>query len=314
MQGKGTDPERIMAQDEAFSDGATAPVGEDLTAAIAAEAADAAAQEGAGAEATTAGGDDMLDVVRQMIAEAEALPAPPPAPVPVRTVAVPVAAPVAPAYPDFSDFNETAPDDGWDEDWNDHAAATEEAQGADWDGAAAPAPVRRSLTGRALKALGRLLWRLMRVLGRQGRIFLAWAWRHVWAFLKQPDAPRRLSVVVIVAAVLTWPWFVLKIAFLFPLGIVALWAATGNNGFAELVTEWHAGLKQRDPVKAERIRKAAAWGSRTIMRGVDRLPSHWTTGFSLPDFEGSYAVPEKMKVDAFEDFAEKVRRSKKVED
>lgn len=307
MQGNGKDPERKTAHDAAPDDDVKAASG--AAARVDETANDSSAPEAAGT-VPAAGGEDMLDVVRQMIAEAEALPEP--APAPVREEVVPVAAPYTPSYPDFSDFNDTAPDD-----WNEDAGTptyyeTVEEGVAAQD--AAPAPVRRSLSKRFMGWVGRLLVRLLRYVMRQAGRFLAWAWRHIWAFLKQPDAPRRLSVVVIVAAALTWPWFVLKIAFLFPLGILTLWAATGNNGFAELVTNWHAGLKEKDPDKAEKIRRAAAWCSRTIMRGADRLPSHWTSGFSLPDFEGSYAVPEKMKVDAFEDFAEKVRKTKQLEE
>ena len=83
------------------------------------------------------------------------------------------------------------------------------------------------------------------------------------------------------------------------------------DGCVELVVKWFDRLKARDPDKAERIRKRAAGVSNALNRGLERLPENWTRGLYLPDFETDGYVPEKLKVDPFEDLAAKVHSAKR---
>ena len=98
-----------------------------------------------------------------------------------------------------------------------------------------------------------------------------------------------------------------------PFALLVAWASVGSDGFAELVAKAYAKLKERDPGKAERIRRGAIAVTRTLNRGLERLPERWTRGLYLPDFETDGYVPERLMVDPFEDLAAEVQAAKRAE-
>jgi len=122
-------------------------------------------------------------------------------------------------------------------------------------------------------------------------------------FLRRPDAPRLIAIVLLVIAFLMEPWFLVG---LFGFGLLTaqiVYFSLGPDRVNELVAAWYDRLRQRDPAKAETIRRRAARSSRQISAIIDRLPDNWTTGLYLPDFEEPEELPEKMKVDPFDRLA-----------
>lgn len=240
--------------------------------------------------------DETLDIVRQMIVEAEALPEPVPEPVPEpepEPAPAPAPAPVRPEV--FARFAEED-EDLWSEEPDEGEWDNVYAGGAEGDYVEDDAgPARESRLKRWFRAA------------------LAWAWGHIWRFLKRPDAPRRMALFLLIVAIFVWPREVTKVSLLLPLAALITWASVGSQGVRELVVMWHGRLKARDPVKAERIRRAAAATSRGISRFVARLPGEWKRGFELPDFEPPDHVPEKMRVDPFENLAARVHAAKQAD-
>lgn len=321
-----------------------------------------------GDEAVAPETDPTLDIVRQMIVEAEAIPAPaqrpkgPPTPRPERGMVPPVAAapapqvvPVTPTVPVGSgegawaddgsdeasaqdDWAEEAGDDLWDtadaeDDWDDMSYAAgprsygivDPHTGAriseEWieEGEETGRTVRErrpSLTGRLLGGLLRLVGRLLSGLGRR-----LWGWvraratatgRRIATFMRRPDAARRLALAILVFAVFVWTAEVMWLTLLIPLAALITWASVGNEGCVELTAAWFNRLKARDAAKAERIRARAAAVTRGLNRGLERLPQSWTQGLYLPDFETDGYVPEKLKVDPFEELAARVHSAKRA--
>ncbi|MCB1327955.1 MAG: hypothetical protein KDK28_00120 [Maritimibacter sp.] len=341
-----------------------------------------------GDEAIAPEADPTLDIVRQMIVEAEAIPAPaqrprgPSTPRPERGVVAPPAAAPAPlvvpltasapagsggkhwAKEDWSEEDwaeEDRAEEDWSEDGSDAVAAPEDwAEAADedlwdtgeaeddWDEAAYAAgprsygivdprtgeriseewieegaetgPAARdrrpSVTGRLLGGLLRLV---VRLLSGVGRLLWGWTralatalWRRVAEFMRRPDAARRLALAIIAFSVFVWTAEVLWLTLLVPLAALITWASVGNEGCVELVVTWFNRLKARDAAKAERIRGRAAAVTRGLNRGLERLPQSWTQGLYLPDFETDGYVPEKLKVDPFEELAARVHSAKRA--
>ena len=152
----------------------------------------------------------------------------------------------------------------------------------------------------------------MRVLWRWTRRLLSALRRRVALFLRRPDAPRRLALAIIAFSVFVWTAEVLWLSLLIPLAALITWASVGNEGCVELVISWFERLKARDAAKAERIRARAAAVTRGLNRGLERLPQSWTQGLYLPDFETDGYVPEKLKVDPFEELAARVHSAKRA--
>jgi len=287
--------------------------------------------------------DPTLDIVRQLIVEAEALPAParrPPGPATPRPGAstpepAVAATPVSDPVPGPDAGPEAWDDDPEEEDWDDLSLSaatrpygiidveTGEVAGKDGEGyggedVVEPVAPRRPRTrrprrwlGRPARALVALARHAMRGLGAWVGAGLAAARRVAARFLRRPDAPRRLAVALLVIFVIAWPFKVLWLTLLIPLAALITWASVGSEGCAELIARWHERLKARDPDKAERIRLRAAAVSRGLNHGIERLPARWTQGLYLPDFETDGYVPEKLKVDPFEELAAQVHSAKR---
>lgn len=134
------------------------------------------------------------------------------------------------------------------------------------------------------------------------------AWGDLVAFLKRPEAAREFATALLAVYTILFPGYVALYLVLAILSAVIAWLTLGPDRASELVVNWHARLAQRDPERAEMLRLRAARVSATITRWVDQLPDSWTTGFTLPDFEPTGAVPEKLKDDPFEKLAAQVHR------
>lgn len=302
-----------------------------------------------GEQAETTGAaetDPTLDIVRQLIVDAEAIPAParrPPGPTTPRPdTPMPTPAPAAEPVAGPASVQDAMPE-AWDDapdgdDWDDLAlgggvrpygivdpetgevVALEGAGEAQVDDTmpAPPAPPRvrkrllRRWLGAALHGLATLAGRALRALAALVGAGLSAAERAITRFLRRPDAPRRLATALLVIFVIAWPWKVLWLTLLIPLAALITWASVGNEGCTELVVAWHGRLKARDPDKAERIRLRAAAASRALGRGLDRLPERWTQGLYLPDFEPEGYVPDTLKVDPFEELAARVHSAKRA--
>lgn len=132
------------------------------------------------------------------------------------------------------------------------------------------------------------------------------------AFLQRPEATRELALAFLAISAIVWPGYVAAMAVLSVLAAVITWLTLGPDESAERIVAWHARLAERDPEKAETIRRRAARVSRAITRAVDRLPDHWTTGFVLPDFEPAQDAPEKLQDDPFARLAAEVRSGESV--
>ena len=260
--------------------------------------------------------DPTLDIVRQLIEEAEAIPAPaqrPAGPATPRPEAprladptpsptpVPVSVPVPDADPDIWE------DDPGPETWDDLCAGEAGAGYAVADGDDDTGEAHESGPAR-----DGLLRRGMRALGAWARVRLAAGAAEVARFLRRPDAPRRLALALLVFFVIVWPWKVLLLTLLIPLAGLITWASVGSEGVAELVVRWYERLEAREPAKAERIRLRAAAVTGVLNHGLERLPESWTRGLYLPDFETDGYVPEKLKVDPFEDLAAEVQAAKRA--
>ncbi len=263
--------------------------------------------------------DPTLDIVRQMIEAAEAIPAPATKPAgpatPRPEVAATVPKPAPPPVPDADpDIWDEAEPEGWDDLYAGETGPGYEL--VDVDGGEMGETfeaIGPTDTGPAPESwLRRLLRRWLRALGAWVRARLAALAARVAAFLRRPDAPRRLATALLVFFVIVWPWQVLWLTLLIPLAAAITWASVGSDGCVELVVKWFDRLKARDPDKAERIRLRAAAVSRALNHGIERLPESWTQGLYLPDFETDGYVPEKLKVDPFEDLAAKVHSAKRT--
>lgn len=127
--------------------------------------------------------------------------------------------------------------------------------------------------------------------------------RLVAAFIRRPDAPRILAMLILFVVVVLRPWFILSLVFTGMLLTLITYFSLGPDRVGEMVAAWHARLRCRDLDRAEDIRRRAAFWSKHISAIVDRLPEKWTAGLYLPDFEEIPERPEKMKSDPFDRLA-----------
>lgn len=119
-------------------------------------------------------------------------------------------------------------------------------------------------------------------------------------FLRRPDAPRLIAIMLLVIAFLMEPWFLVTLFVFAMLTALVVYFSLGPDRVSELVVAWYERLRGRDPEKAETIRCRAAGLSKRASGIVERLPENWTTGLYLPDFEEADDLPEKMKSDPFD--------------
>jgi hypothetical protein len=134
---------------------------------------------------------------------------------------------------------------------------------------------------------------------RLARLALA-ALEQVKAFLAQPEAPRRLSLGLLVLIVFLRPLAVLGMAlFALMVGLITYFSL-GPDRVAEMVVAWYRRKKASDPERAEEIRARAARVSQRLGKIVDRLPESWTQGLYLPDFEENKPLPECLTSDPFD--------------
>lgn len=134
---------------------------------------------------------------------------------------------------------------------------------------------------------------------RLARLALA-ALEQVKAFLAQPEAPRRLSLGLLVLIVFLRPLAVLGMAlFALMVGLITYFSL-GPDRVAEMVVAWYRRKKSSDPERAEEIRARAARVSQRLGKIVDRLPESWTQGLYLPDFEENKPLPECLTGDPFD--------------
>ena len=129
-------------------------------------------------------------------------------------------------------------------------------------------------------------------------------------FLRRPDAPRLLAIVLLAAAFIAKPWFVVFLAVFAVILAVSVAAYLGFDTVAERIALWHERLSQRDPDRAEAIRARAARASKVASKLIARLPEHWTEGLYLPDFEKGEPPSAKLKDDPFEKLARQVSQAR----
>lgn len=122
-------------------------------------------------------------------------------------------------------------------------------------------------------------------------------------FLRRPDAPRLLAIAVLAALISLAPMAILMLCTLAVLTTLAAYRLLGSDRASKLGWAWYARARQRDPEKAETIRRRAAYLSTCASGLLDRLPSRWTAGLYLPDFEEPRPLPEKMNTDPFDRLA-----------
>ena len=134
---------------------------------------------------------------------------------------------------------------------------------------------------------------------RVARLALA-ALEQVKAFLAQPEAPRRLSLALLVLIVFLRPLAVLGMALVALMVGLITYFSLGPDRVAEMVVAWYRRKKEADPERAEEIRARAARVSQRLGKIVDRLPERWTQGLYLPDFEENKPLPECLTGDPFD--------------
>jgi hypothetical protein len=130
-------------------------------------------------------------------------------------------------------------------------------------------------------------------------------------FLRRPDAPRWIALALLALAAIFDPWFFVALLVIFGLAAVVAYFTLGPDRVAELVVAWHDRLAQRDPDKAEVIRRRAARVSRVLAALIERLPERWTAGLYLPDFEPAEAMPAKLQDDPFAKLAAEARATER---
>lgn len=120
------------------------------------------------------------------------------------------------------------------------------------------------------------------------------------SFLKRRDAPRLLSIFLLLILIILRPGFVLFLFLMAVLICLVLYFSFGPDQVESFAIERFRRLRERDSIAAEKLRYRAAKASKTISDVVDKLPDRWTAGLHLPDFEDPPELPEKMKSDPFD--------------
>jgi len=132
--------------------------------------------------------------------------------------------------------------------------------------------------------------------------------RPVLSFLKNPKAPRYLTIALLCYAIIAHTGIVIILAVMSGLLALVIYFSIGPERV------WHWGqnryqyLSQCDPEAAERLRSRAATASRALGAVVDRLPESWTQGLYLPDFDEPDENSEKWKSDPFHRLAKEKAR------
>lgn len=124
--------------------------------------------------------------------------------------------------------------------------------------------------------------------------------RAVTSFFQWPGASRILAILMLCIIAFINPWLVVSLVLLGVMLALIIYFSLGPDKVGALVAAWHTRLLQQDPTKAEVIRRRAARWSKRISTVIDRLPSKWTAGLYLPDFEKESELPEKMGTDPFD--------------
>lgn len=123
------------------------------------------------------------------------------------------------------------------------------------------------------------------------------------SFIKRPDAPRVLALLVLVTFIVLEPGFVVFLFVMSFLTLLVLYFSLGPDPFQNWAINRYKRLRDRDPDAAERLRLRAAKTSRKLSALIEKLPEKWTTGLYLPDFEEPQDLPETWNTDPFERLA-----------
>lgn len=138
---------------------------------------------------------------------------------------------------------------------------------------------------------------------RRARAHMNWLVDRAASFLRRPDAPKILSLVLLLTLAVLRPGFVLFLIVMGFLTALVLYFSIGPDRVQAWVIARYDRLRDRDPTAADRLRRRAAGATRALARGLDKLPDSWTTGLYLPDFEDPEPVPDRLKADPFDRLA-----------
>lgn len=130
-----------------------------------------------------------------------------------------------------------------------------------------------------------------------------WLFERVTSFFKRPNAPRILSVLLLLAFLALKPGFVLFLLLITVLIGLVLYFSVGPERAQDWAYNRYRRLSERDPDGARRIRQRAAVASKKLSEIIEKLPERWTMGLYLPDFEEPDKLPEKFRTDPFERLA-----------
>ncbi|PTR37549.1 hypothetical protein SAMN05216376_110206 [Mameliella alba] len=132
---------------------------------------------------------------------------------------------------------------------------------------------------------------------------LQWLRTRARAFLRRPDAPRILSLLLLLTLVILKPGFVVFLAVMSLVAALALYFSIGPDRVQAWVVGRYDRLRDRDPDAADRLRKRAAAASKWLAVVIDKLPESWTAGLYLPDFDTPAEPHAKLERDPFERLA-----------
>ncbi len=138
---------------------------------------------------------------------------------------------------------------------------------------------------------------------RQYKSYAQWLRELAEAFFRRPDAPRILSILLLLTVFLLKPGLVVFMAFMALLIGLVLFFSFGPDRVQNWVIYRYHRLRERDAEAAERIRQRAAAASKRLSAIVEKLPERWTAGLYLPDFEEPTELPEHWETDPFERLA-----------
>jgi hypothetical protein len=130
-----------------------------------------------------------------------------------------------------------------------------------------------------------------------------WLLELVRSFLGRPDAPKLLSVLLLLTLFMLRPGFILFLFFMALLIGIVLYFSLGPDTVQNWVIERHLRLRNRDPAAAERLRRCAAATSQRLAVVAEKLPESWTQGLYIPDFEEPSEHPARLHSDPFERLA-----------
>ncbi|SEN80890.1 hypothetical protein SAMN04488077_1327 [Roseovarius tolerans] len=120
------------------------------------------------------------------------------------------------------------------------------------------------------------------------------------SFFRRPDAPRILSILLLLTVFVWRPGFIIFLVLVGLMIGVVLYFSFGPDQVQNWVISRYRRLAARDPDAAERIRRRAAAASQRLSAVIEKLPERWTAGLYLPDFEEPADLPEKWNSDPFD--------------